>query len=75
MLLEEHHVQTNRRTFIKAAGADGARDFSAGTVSAQIAAATGDGEPFDGPVPYTTELFLENQLLEATPGVSRRLHP
>ena len=26
-------------------------------------------------VPVKTELFLDNQVLEATPGVSRRLHP
>lgn len=29
----------------------------------------------DGRPPQITELFLDNQLLEATPGVSRRLHP
>ena len=28
-----------------------------------------------GEAHFTTELFLDNQLLEATPGVSRKLHP
>lgn len=68
-------METNRRTFIKAAGAAGAAIFAAGETSAQNAASPASTPGDDSRVPYRTELFLDNQMLEATPGVSRRLHP
>ena len=40
---------------------------------AQAAPATGHHHDV-GETPFITELFLDNQLLEVTPGVSRRLH-
>jgi len=56
--------------------------FAAGQASgqgedppAQDSASPTSSQGDDGGVPYWTELFLDNQLLEATPGVSRRLHP
>ena len=67
-------METNRRTFMKAAGA-GAAMFAAGETSAQNAASPATIPGDDSRVPYRTELFLDNQMLEATPGVSRRLHP
>ena len=49
--------------------------FVAGEVYAQNAASPASIQGDDSRVPCTTELFLDNQMLEATPGVSRRLHP
>ena len=40
---------------------------------AQAAPATGHHHDV-GETPFMTELFLDNQILEVTPGVSRRLH-
>src|SRR5262245_60234536 len=68
---EDYHLETNRRTFIKSAGA---AMFAAGEISAQTATSPAFIEGDDSRVPYRTELFLDNQMLEATPGVSRRLH-
>jgi len=68
-------MATNRRTFIKAAGVAGAAMFAAGKSSA------GDAVPpasvrggSDNRAPFMTELFLDNRMLEVTPGVSRKLH-
>jgi hypothetical protein len=60
---------------MKAAGAAGAAMFGAGESLAPNAASTASIPGVDGNLPFTTELFLDNQMLEATPGVSRRLHP
>lgn len=68
-------METNRRTFIKAAGAAGAALFAAGESHAPDAAFAAVHSHDDSDVPCITELFLDNQMLEATPGVSRRLHP
>jgi len=65
-------VETNRRTFIKAAGA---AMFAAGETLAPNTASLAFSKGDESRVPYWTELFLDNQMLEATPGVSRRLHP
>jgi hypothetical protein len=65
-------LETNRRTFIKAAGA---AMFTAAETSAQKAASLASIQGDVSRAPYRTELFLDNQMLEATPGVSRRLHP
>src|SRR3989337_2068343 len=66
---------TSRRTFIKAAGVAGAAMFAAGKTPAEETArlASTPGED-DGRAPFSTELFLDNHMLEVTPGVSRRLH-
>ena len=71
-------METNRRTFITTAGAAGAAMFLAGEGSTQNAAAAASfpGDAADeSRAPYRTELFLDNQMIEATPGVSRRLYP
>src|SRR5689334_16737853 len=65
-------METNRRTFIQAASAAGAALLTAGNaVTATGAAAIGD----ETDAPFRTELFLDNELIESSPGVSRRLHP
>lgn len=71
----EGHVITNRRSFIKTAGAASAAMFAASPNRAPAAALADAGQEDDRQPPHITELFLDNQLLEATPGVSRRLHP
>lgn len=43
--------------------------------SANHVAASSTPAPDESRLPYWTELFLDNELIEATPGVSRRLHP
>jgi hypothetical protein len=68
-------MDTNRRGFFKVAGMAGAGIVSVGHAS-------GHDEPAprrDGPnnpvkLTFTTELFLDNSLIEVTPGVSRRIH-
>ena len=49
--------------------------FAADESSAQNAASPASILGDNSRAPYRTELFLDNQMLEATPGVSRRLHP
>lgn len=69
-------METNRRAFIQAAGVAGAALFSAGKANAdavEVPASTLGQD--DSQAPFRTELFLDNVMLEATPGVSRRLHP
>lgn len=63
-------MKSNRRQFIQVAGTAGAALVTLQTASADDTAAPAVDRP-----PFTTELFLDNQLLEATPGVSRKLHP
>lgn len=69
-------MRSNRRQFIQAAGTAGAALLTLQTASADAAAApeADRSRPADQ-LPFTTELFLDNQLLEATPGVSRKLQP
>ena len=69
-------MKSNRRQFIQAAGTAGAALLTLQTaLSDDSAAPAGDqSKPADQPT-FTTELFLDNQWLEATPGVSRKLHP
>ena len=68
-------METNRRTFIKAAGVAGAAMFAAGKASAddEVPPASILGGN-DSRAPFMTELFLDNHMLEVTPGVSRKLH-
>ncbi|HEY1601918.1 MAG TPA: twin-arginine translocation signal domain-containing protein [Pirellulales bacterium] len=72
-------MDTNRRNFIKLAGAAGAGLIAAGRASGNEEALPVAGGPkiANGAqaAPFTTELFLDNHMLEVTPGVSRRLHP
>lgn len=65
-------MDPNRRTFIKTAGAAGATLF-AGTPGVTKADDNTETPKISSDV--FTELFLDNELLESTPGVSRKLHP
>jgi len=68
-------METTRRTFIQAAGVAGAALFASGNASADDAVAPlSDRGENDSRAPFMTELFLDNQMLEVTPGVSRKLH-
>ena len=68
-------METNRRGFFKIAGV-------AGTGMMPVGRASGHDEPAprrdsqDNLVKpaFTTELFLDNTMIEVTPGVSRRIH-
>lgn len=65
-------METSRRTFMQGAGAAGMAMFSAGSASsATFNAAFGKLPESD----CWTELFLDNELIESNPGVSRKLHP
>ena len=70
-------MKSNRRQFIQAAGTAGAALLTLPTASlaADAAAPAANRTAPVDKVLFTTELFLDNQLLEATPGVSRKLHP
>lgn len=69
-------METTRRTFIQAAGVAGATLLASGTSVAGDAVAVGAQRGEDeSRAPFVTEMFLDNQMLESTPGVSRRLHP
>jgi len=62
-------MEMSRRTFLQATGAAGTSVlYASGNTRAETGAAA-------TPPASMTELFLDNQLLEATPGVSRKLHP
>ena len=63
-------MKTNRRDFLSVAGASA---LAAGTASASNV--TASLKKNDAPSASMTELFLDNQLLEVTPSVSRKLHP
>jgi hypothetical protein len=68
-------METSRRSFIKLAGAAGAGLIAAGEISGRAQVAPLAGRPTDAKEsPAMTELFLDNQMIEMTPGVSRRLH-
>lgn len=74
-LRKVNHMKSDRRTFLKTAGLLGA-----GMVTARPTIADANDSSTVPPQPATnrpsvvTELFLDNLLLESTPGVSRRLH-
>jgi len=69
-------METNRRSFFKIAGAAGAGILAADKSSANEAVSSrADVQPDEGHTTFTTELFLDNELIEVTPGVSRKLHP
>ena len=66
-------MESNRRGFIRGAGVAGLALFAGGTGTP----AEGKASPLSSSLEGTswTELFLDNDMLEAVPGVSRRLHP
>jgi hypothetical protein len=70
-------MKTDRREFLRlaaAAGAAGSGLLPLGAAGDQRASHIyGEGSVKDGP--FVTELFLDNEMLEVTPGVSRKLHP
>src|SRR6476660_9857951 len=69
-------MKTNRRSFFRLAGAAGAGLFAVGRISADEKVVPLTGRPKDAKkTAFMTELFLDNQMIEVTPGVSRRLHP
>src|SRR6266436_399021 len=68
-------MKTNRRDFLELAGAAGAGLIAVGRNPANDKVAPRTDSPTDaGAAAFMTELFLDNHLIEVTPGVSRRLH-
>lgn len=68
-------MNNDRRHFLKTAGLMGAGMFAAGPTVVHSNEAAKTSALKEGTRPaFTTELFLDNDLLEATPSVSRRLH-
>jgi hypothetical protein len=68
-------MKTNRRSFVKLAGAAGAGLIAVGRTYGNDEAAPPAGSQKDEiETAAMTELFLDNHMLEVTPGVSRRLH-
>ncbi|HJT78943.1 MAG TPA: hypothetical protein VJ739_17230, partial [Gemmataceae bacterium] len=69
-------MHSNRRDFLKLAGLANAGLLAVGMTSVPGQAAPPEAGPGDADRSASvTELFLDNHLLEMTPGVSRRLHP
>src|SRR5262249_50481151 len=69
-----HTMNTGRRGFLKIAGAAAAGSVPVSLASGKEKAATPPGRQEEGNTPLVTDLFLDNHLLEVTPGVARRLH-
>jgi hypothetical protein len=68
-------MKTHRRSFLKLAGAAGAGWIAVGRASGNDEAAPPAASQQDSKeTAFITELFLDNHLIEVTPGVSRRLH-
>lgn len=67
-------MNASRRQFIQAAGTTGAALFTLRTTLAGNRQDRGTVHDNERPS-FVTEMFLDNEMLEATPGVSRRLHP
>ena len=69
-------MNTDRRGFLKLAGVAGAGLMAVGEAAGKDAAAPVASSQADAKeTAFTTELFLDNNMIEVTPGVSRRLHP
>lgn len=69
-------MQTDRRSFLKHAGAASAGLLVLGNARRDDEAAPPAASQKDAKEPaFVTELFLDNRMIEVTPGVSRRLHP
>jgi hypothetical protein len=70
-----NEMKTDRRSFFKLAGVAGAGMIAFGKTSGNDEAAPLTGSQTDvKETASTTELFLDNNMIEASPGVSRRLH-
>jgi hypothetical protein len=68
-------MKTSRRGFIQLAAVAGAGMIDVGKAFGNFEAAPAVGsQKSAGDTAATTELFLDNDVLEVTPGVSRRLH-
>src|SRR4249919_1683156 len=69
--------EMNRRTFLQTTSIAAAAIWSGAqnTLADAPSASPGALENQSVDASSTTELFLDNKFLEATPGVSRRLHP
>ncbi|MCH9656520.1 MAG: hypothetical protein K0U86_03325 [Planctomycetes bacterium] len=68
-------MNTDRREFIKLTGAAGAGLIALGGISNQTKASLPSGNPKEETdADFITELFLDNEMIEVTPGVSRKLH-
>src|SRR6266446_3555745 len=68
-------MKTNRRGFLELAGAAGAGLMAVRRNSANDEVSPDTDSPTDASAAaFMTELFLDNHLIEVTPGVSRRLH-
>src|SRR5262245_60129357 len=68
-------MKTGRRTFIKAAVVAGAEMITGGIVPGRSGGKPPGISPKElGKTTSMTELFLDNNMIEETPGVSRRLH-
>ena len=68
-------MKTNRRSFLKLAGVAGAGMLTGATSSGSHELLPLAGSQAEGArTAFLTELFLDNHLIEVTPGVSRRLH-
>ena len=68
-------MKTDRRSFFKIAGAAGAGIIAAAKTSGDEERAPLSGSQSGaGKTAFLTELFLDNRMLDVTPGVSRRLH-
>jgi hypothetical protein len=64
----------NRRGFLKLTGVGGAGLFAVGDLVGNDAPAPKPSVQKTPAETFTTELFLDNELIEESPGVSRRLH-
>src|SRR5580698_9068851 len=68
-------MKTNRRNFFKLAGEAGAGMITVGNTAGPVEAAPSTGgQPDVRKTTFLTELFLDNTMIQVTPGVSRRLH-
>lgn len=68
-------MKTDRRKFFKLTGAAGAGMIALGGVPAENKAALPSNSQKDvTDTAFLTELFLDNEMIEVAPGVSRRLH-
>jgi len=67
-------MKIDRREFMTLAGVTGAGMLAAAPATAKDDLEAVSGSQEIAAAPFLTELFLDNQMLEMTPGVSRRLH-
>jgi len=68
-------MKTNRRNFMELIGVAGAGALTNRAASGGGLAAAPEALQSAGKRAVTTELFLDNNMIEVTPGVPRKLHP